>query len=91
MGPMRTPVHFTGYNVVSQPRDARGGGVTLYVRAALTHKPLRALGTADPSEAVHEQLELGRNRLVVGDCYLPPHSASASEPIAHRSWACTCC
>ena len=84
-GTQAHPVHFSGYNVVSQPRDARGGGVALYVRAALPHKPLRALGTADPSEAVYEQLELGWNLLVVGYCYLPPPGASASEPVAHRS------
>ena len=42
------------------------------MRASLPHQPLRSLSTTGPSEEVHARLVLGRDRVIVGSCYLPP-------------------
>ena len=48
------------------------GGVALYIRSTLPHRPLRSLTFLSPAEAIFAQETLGQQSILVGSCYLPP-------------------
>ena len=82
-GTERSPLSIQGYSATTLPRTSRGGGVALYVRASLPHKPLRPLNVLGASEQVYVQLELGRNKILVGSVYLPPPAQVDPGLFAH--------
>ena len=71
-GPQRSTTNIPGYSAITQPRTSKGGGVAIYVRSSIPHKPAPSLNTTGAAETVWAHLELGANRLLVGSCYLPP-------------------
>ena len=71
-GEGRSPINISGYRATTLPRSVHGGGVALYVRASLPHKPLRLLNVMGASAQLYVQLELGRKVVLVGSAYLPP-------------------
>jgi hypothetical protein len=81
-GPERTAVRVPGFHCVCQPRTQKGGGVALYLRSTLPHQPLPHLNTSGHVEAVYARLELGRNHLVVGSCYVPPPAVIPADLFA---------
>jgi hypothetical protein len=82
----KSEIIIPNYNIFSQDRTAKGGGVAIYCRDSLQSSILLSRSVPKQFELLLLKIHLSRNKsLTVAACYTPP-SASALPWTPYVNW-----